>query len=1249
MPTEIKTIQYDLGNYDITPAEVSGAPSWAETVFTFTASTTSFTDITSTAQSRTSFNMAGTNNIGDIIYIGHTYKFNQLSLRMSSSAPGGTRVLEYWNGAWVTIPEIFTTINSLSLTQTNMTEAVWIPPLDWSPTNVNGVTEYWVRLRTTVAPSSAGVMVCPIRIKTIVNENTKGPYFNKVFRALSGDSGFVDVTSGAYGNGSSFGFNTANGDLLYLGSTKQFGGVAAFVATGSSGTKIWEFYSAATSGWETITPTFTDGNTSFNTSSQNVKSVWDPLPNWSNSITINGVSNLYWIRLRNSGTVGAGSIDYFSCGNFIELPAKTIYIPENTNRTIHNAFVRLNFKHGDDVGDIRYFKAEMKAGNGNWTNVFLESRGISDTAEQTPGCYVFPVTSFLNSNFGSGTSQTIQLRISSPSNSGAASGSSHIENENISAELYITYEAELQNTRIKTIKIPLDAFNITTAGDMSAIWRDIDSIPSLNSFLPENSKVYRDIYTVLCANENTATSPHSYSLEVICGNDIKRLNLSSNSAQSGNTLFYTLNWTNTIDVSASNCLSARVWEYTTTSTVQNKFTNASGYMVVTYEYNEANSTTILNSLELPFSYDTGQEKVKLASQEDPQSAVEYLCNENNPVMKRSGMFASWSAGTGGGTFTINGNVNGYSRVVPPYLRVVDGGSFINFDGYDFVGLTAYDDLNDIIYIGSPSKFNVLNITNAGTGNGHFVWEYWNGSSWDTVMTAFDAVQINDSSAGTWTNLTSTASDYKRTGSGNSFNTIFKDLDDALYIGSANKFCTLCLYSYGSGAVTRAGGTLAFEYSNGNGVWLDATPYLTVNIGNVNLTSAENVFRFAPPNDWNLQSLAGASVTTSLYYVRLRVLTSSTTDGNITAIMSMDKFSPLYGGMLQLTPNNVCYDISDDLMGYTEVNGTSAYWIRGLHPSSGGRSGGTNFTSINFGYPIAYTYQHVEGSRFISKIFQNSISKGYNLLTLFSSPTTAVTSFAMSGVFILNYTSDKMTDSSRHNKTIQWCNDVFSVTQPTGPLTTKSDIFYIPRTESIYYLNSFGGNLFGINDGNASTLFTVTVNISSNEITQNDLTRLDSLEIEIGDNLIQSIAEVYNFTTYYNDHHSLIKKYPGAPQYVDIFKPRGVNIRWNNSNPIFNHVIYTTYNTIANTYTLRVLGYTGDGSGIPVEIYNSYDEKIMSLTTTAGGVATYYWYLDNDQLYAKATQGIQFGISKLTNVASEEIKIHFKKPAGFISG
>jgi hypothetical protein len=84
----------------------------------------------------------------DAYYYGFNYKWDYLILNLSTGGAGvWTFAWEYWNGAWVALPDL--TDNTLGYTAAAGTYKVtFTRPGDWALTNVNAAGNfYWIRSR----------------------------------------------------------------------------------------------------------------------------------------------------------------------------------------------------------------------------------------------------------------------------------------------------------------------------------------------------------------------------------------------------------------------------------------------------------------------------------------------------------------------------------------------------------------------------------------------------------------------------------------------------------------------------------------------------------------------------------------------------------------------------------------------------------------------------------------------------------------------------------------------------------------------------------------------------------------------------------------------------------------------------------------------------------------------------------------------------------------------------------------------
>ena len=90
----------------------------------------------------------------DAFYFGMDKEFAQLQLEVNTANSGGTFVWEYWDGtAWVDLSETGQGIDS-----TGVNEVTWTPVFDWTETDVDGQSAFWVRVRVTGTITTGAVI-----------------------------------------------------------------------------------------------------------------------------------------------------------------------------------------------------------------------------------------------------------------------------------------------------------------------------------------------------------------------------------------------------------------------------------------------------------------------------------------------------------------------------------------------------------------------------------------------------------------------------------------------------------------------------------------------------------------------------------------------------------------------------------------------------------------------------------------------------------------------------------------------------------------------------------------------------------------------------------------------------------------------------------------------------------------------------------------------------------------------------------
>lgn len=245
---------------------------------------------------------------------------------------------------------------------------------------------------------------------------------------------------------------------------------------------------------------------------------------------------------------------------------------------------------------------------------------VSQSGENWSAWWERDVTSYFQTNFGSGVSQTCQAGfiISGPSIT------------NIAAKLIITYEyeeADANNMKLKTVRIPLDSHPGPLTEVLSSHWQN--QIPALNTFLPEGGKVYRDVWFEIWYNENLVGVTVDPQLGMALDFDAEHLTgLHESGLASSCTGWYV--WKPTFDKDQTHELKLR------TTAIANgaKFNHPAVLLCVTYEYDRSFITQVFNSLLL------GMEPQVNAGAGSYQTAspFEFWVEEPGPIsLKQSGI------------------------------------------------------------------------------------------------------------------------------------------------------------------------------------------------------------------------------------------------------------------------------------------------------------------------------------------------------------------------------------------------------------------------------------------------------------------------------------------------------------------------------------------------------------------------------------------------------------------------------------
>lgn len=265
------------------------------------------------------------------------------------------------------------------------------------------------------------------------------------------------------------------------------------------------------------------------------------------------------------------------------LTQTTIYLPENS-KTFRSVIATVTF---DDIitatgGSLGTRIFGLRLGAAAYTSV-TNSNALSNTGENISWLFTVDYTSHFQTNW-SGTSMTCDFQLNIDQTTGTTLGL-----VNVSVTLEITYEYDdTSATHIKSVMIPLN-MNTGTI-DTAATTRD--TIPALDTYLPEASKTYRNIHVVVQGNEhrNAATTDHTLTLRVGAAS----VTTGNYEGALASDRFFRYVW----DVTSAwpSTASTQTWQPTATVARCN---HLQAWLVVTYEFDPASTTSVMNSVMLP--------------------------------------------------------------------------------------------------------------------------------------------------------------------------------------------------------------------------------------------------------------------------------------------------------------------------------------------------------------------------------------------------------------------------------------------------------------------------------------------------------------------------------------------------------------------------------------------------------------------------------------------------------------------------
>jgi hypothetical protein len=339
--------------------------------------------------------------------------------------------------------------------------------------------------------------------------------------------------------------------------------------------------------------------------------------------------------------LSTASVASATARDFTQHPA--IAIPESSSRTFRSVTLEVS---AVDNGTVAASNTAVLIGialgavarSDVTTTVTLVNSG-----ENQSWIWTRDVTSYFVTNY-TGTTMTADCRLTQTGNI----------TSNCTAKLIITYEFDDSSatTRIRTVKIPMDG----NTGDLTTSFTNMggvaSQIPNLDSFLPEASKVYRDIFFQIEYNTGTtAVVSSELTMRYDGATSVTEL-AHARTLNSGVSCRRIDNLRTTLTTNATHSVEAL-----TTSTTGNPCPCLSGALVVTYEYDHANSTTIMNSAQFSGYNERGWNAGTATGDKARYSPIFSVQEPATITLVQSGIMVSF---VGGGTTTHDLRVGGQS-------------------------------------------------------------------------------------------------------------------------------------------------------------------------------------------------------------------------------------------------------------------------------------------------------------------------------------------------------------------------------------------------------------------------------------------------------------------------------------------------------------------------------------------------------------------------------------------------------------
>jgi hypothetical protein len=263
----------------------------------------------------------------------------------------------------------------------------------------------------------------------------------------------------------------------------------------------------------------------------------------------------------------------------------TLYLPENS-KTFRKVVATFT---ADDIitatgGSFTTKTREFRLGAVAFSSVAnantKTNSGENDTIRLTTD-----MTSHFQTNW-TGTSMTFDFQVTINQSTGTTLG---LVNGCLTIDITYEYD-DTTTTHVKTVWIPL---NMPVGALATTKPASLDTIPALDTYLPEASKTYRQLFIVMQGNESNAAGTTDFTLQAQI-DSLTQLTSGNHEAALASDRWSRYVWDITgLGMTTNATHTWHAWSSTA------RFNHMQAWMVVTYEFDASTTTSVMNSLLLP--------------------------------------------------------------------------------------------------------------------------------------------------------------------------------------------------------------------------------------------------------------------------------------------------------------------------------------------------------------------------------------------------------------------------------------------------------------------------------------------------------------------------------------------------------------------------------------------------------------------------------------------------------------------------